>query len=490
MKRVLHNLIWTTSSKLADAAVRFLTVPIVLGHFGKAQFGLLALAFSINVFLSIADFGLNINAIRRLADYQARQDWPAVAKLVRSCSFYYSLIGFVNLAGVLVVGWMAPQWFNLDAVQAETFMWMMVSLGVASWLGWSFAIHRQIIQAAGQLGWDERNMLFCTVGAAALVGLTVWLDLTLVSYFIGSMLVGCIPIVLRLNKVRQLVPGLTIGFKADWQIFKPMVNTSLLIFMMSLSHLMANNFRPIILAAEGTLNDVADYRIIQGVVSFALMVSGGALNVIYPEVARLEAEGETGRLRELTYRGTSLLLWSHMLLLVPLALCSELILRLYVGPGFVHLALPLALWLLTCLAGHNAVFSSVLLSRGMIGMLTLTSVVNAAATLALAYVLVPAFGLNAVIGTYVLFVVLQTLVFYLLLVPKLGFGRWHDVLRIMVTPLLGSLVAAAVSVGIASALHAPLWIAGVISAIVIIGLGWSIGDVAKNLRFFARGRGG
>lgn len=478
MKRVLGNLFWTTASKLLDAAVRFLTVPIVLAHFGKLEFGLLALAFSINVFLAIADFGLNINAVRRLSDHLVAGEGALLNRLVRACSFYYTVIGAINLVAVLVLGWMGPTWLKLDAAQAGDFFWMMSALGVASFVSWSFAVHRQLIQAAGQLGWDERNNLICTLCVALLVWLTVVAGLDVVTYYVATLVIGLLPVALRVGKVRRLAPEVRIGLQRDWHTFKPMVNASAMIFIMSVAQVMAIHFRPLILAARGSLEDVADYRILQGVVSFALLVSGGLLNVIYPEVARLEAQGDTRRLRELAHRGTGLLLWGHLLLVAPLMLASGQILQLYVGDAFTYLALPLALWLLTCIAGHNAIFSSVLLSRGRLGWLTSTSVFNAVLTLALAWWLVPAYGLDAVVWTYVLYFVLQTIVFYGLLAPPLQLGTLAQIARIAVRPVLGVGLAVALSVAAVVQFGGPLWVAGLLSALTIVcawalvGGGW------------------
>jgi O-antigen/teichoic acid export membrane protein len=261
-----------------------------------------------------------------------------------------------------------------------------------------------------------------------------------------------------------------------------MVNASLLLFLMSLAQMAANNLRPLLLASQGTLESVADYRIIQGVVSFALMVSGGVLNVVYPEVARLEAQGDTGRLRDFSQRGTSLLLWAHVLLLVPLALSSELILRLYVGAEFTHLTLPLAVWLLTCMAGHNAIFSSVLLSRGRFGLLTASSIFNAALTLWLAYLLIPQHGLNAVVWTYVLFVVLQALVFYGFLIPPLRLGSLRQFALMLFKPVAGAAVATVLSLALAHTVGLPLWTAGLFAALAIVVLSLGFGEVLANLR--------
>ena len=489
MKRVLGNLAWATASKLFDAAVRFLTVPIVLAHFGKLDFGLLALAYSISVFLAIADFGLNVNAVRRLSEYVLTGDTAGAGRLVRACSFYYAWIGGVNFVAVVGVGAMGASWFNLAPEQASDFFWMMVALGFSTLLYWCFAVHRQLIQAAGQLGWDERNNLICAFGLAALVWLTVHGGLDVVTYFVASLAIGSIPIALRVWKARRLIPGLSIGFQRDWALFSPMVSSSALIFVMSLAQLMAVHFRPIILASQGTLEAVGDYRILQGVVSFALMVSGGLFNVIYPEVARLESQGDKKRLRDLAYRGTSLLMWCHLLLLLPLMLASELILGLYVGSAYTHLALPLALWLLTCISGHNAILSSVLLSRGRLGPLTVTSVVNALLSLGLAWILVPDYGLNAVVWTYLLYFVVQTVVFYIYLMPPLGLGSVLEIAGVAIRPMLWSGVAAAAPMFVAIRYGAPMWAAGVVAGLGIVVAWLSVGHGWRDVKFlFMSGR--
>ena len=51
-------------SKVFDAAIKFITIPLLVGFFGKLDYGLIALAFSLNAYLRLMELGMNVGAIR------------------------------------------------------------------------------------------------------------------------------------------------------------------------------------------------------------------------------------------------------------------------------------------------------------------------------------------------------------------------------------------------------------------------------------------
>jgi hypothetical protein len=105
-----------------------------------------------------------------------------------------------------------------------------------------------------------------------------------------------------------------------------------------------------------------------------------------------------------------------------MAFLSEFMLHMYLGPEFVRLACPLSIWLLTLIAYHNSIVSSLIITRGHIAVLATTAMVNTAFTLLLANYFSAEYGVNAVVYSYSLYIVLQLAVLYLVSAPAAGAG--------------------------------------------------------------------
>ena len=49
INKIADGVIWTIASKFLSAAYSFVAVPILIGLYGKADYGLIGLALSINI---------------------------------------------------------------------------------------------------------------------------------------------------------------------------------------------------------------------------------------------------------------------------------------------------------------------------------------------------------------------------------------------------------------------------------------------------------
>ncbi len=483
MPSVARSFIWVTLSRALDGAVRFFTVPIVLHYFGRADFGLLALAFSMHVFLSIADFGVSVNAVRRLSELFHQRRHADIAQLARAATFFYALIGAANLAIVVLLGVCGRQWFQLDERQAHAFFWMMLSLGVSSAVTWTFSIHRQILHASAQVGWDESINLIASVLTVVVVAATLHWRLRIEVYFALLMLPPLVPLALRVRRVMQTVPGLRPGLSADWTLFRPLVGASLWLFLLSLGELLANNYRPVILAQQAGLESVADFRVIQQVAGFATLLLSGFMSVLYPLIAQLDAAHDESRLNLALRQGSRLLLWAHLGILIPLAFAAETLLHLYVGRSFTHLTVALTVWLLTLLAYHNTAISSFIMARGELRLLTLSSLAAAALSLGAAYGLAARYGVMATVGTYSVYMAIQLAVLYGGALKRAGGGSglalaWDVFPR----PVMGAAVTAAAAWAVSTAAGRGWWLAAVVFVPLFAAWAWGLGGVKADLR--------
>ena len=59
INKIADGVIWTIASKFLSAAYAFVAVPILIGLYGKADYGLIGLALSINIYMTLLDLGFS-----------------------------------------------------------------------------------------------------------------------------------------------------------------------------------------------------------------------------------------------------------------------------------------------------------------------------------------------------------------------------------------------------------------------------------------------
>lgn len=60
----VSSFFWSTVSRVLSAIVGFFSVPLLLGLYGKAEYGILALATSCNGYMQLLDLGMNTGAVK------------------------------------------------------------------------------------------------------------------------------------------------------------------------------------------------------------------------------------------------------------------------------------------------------------------------------------------------------------------------------------------------------------------------------------------
>src|SRR5680860_90360 len=96
VKRVFSGSAWGIFAKILDAGAKFITIPLLVGYYGKVDYGLIALAFSLNGYLRLMDLGMNIGSVRFFSMWVAKEEWVKIKKVSRSSIVFYGTIGLIN----------------------------------------------------------------------------------------------------------------------------------------------------------------------------------------------------------------------------------------------------------------------------------------------------------------------------------------------------------------------------------------------------------
>ena len=100
-KYFLSSFFWSTFSKVLNALFGFVSVPLLLGYFGKAEYGLLSIATACNGYMHLMDLGMNTGAIKFFSQWEAEGNRGMIKRVSRTNVTFYFIISIFNILGLL-----------------------------------------------------------------------------------------------------------------------------------------------------------------------------------------------------------------------------------------------------------------------------------------------------------------------------------------------------------------------------------------------------
>lgn len=422
VSRIFSGSVWGIIAKVLDALAKFITIPLLVAYYGKADYGLIALAFSLNAYLRLLDLGFNVGAVRYFSMWTAAAEWNRIGAVSRSSVVFYGLIGLLNAVVFLVMSAYGSYLFNLTAEQVPLYRQIMYILAFSTVLNWVGSVVVQLLSAHDELGYVNRVTVLTSLLNFAAAWLAIWLHWSLIEYFIAYTLTTLVPIPFYVARLRVFpVPCLSL-LRPQWNggAFREVLGYSLAIFLMGLFQLSANNLRPLLLGKFANGIDVlTDYRVMQTIAMLIVAIGGVFMQVLLPSASKAYAEGNQQRIERMVFEATKYISVFLALVVFALILNADSLLALYMGPEYTDLSPWLSLWLLTVLLSmHNTPVASLVLSTGKTKFLVYSSAVACIVSLPVTILFAPGLQVGAAVVGYLVYMVLQIGFFYMYYIPR------------------------------------------------------------------------
>lgn len=422
-KAILSASIWGILANIISSLTKFLTVPLLIAHYGKADYGLIALSLSLNAYLRILEMGLNIGAIRFFSIWFTKKETDKIVNVSQSSITFYGIIGLIN---VIIFVWLSfyPELFSILPAQVHTYQWILYILAASSMINWYTYVFSQLLVASGEIGWSNKLNAISSILGLGVAYLAIVFEFPLEIYFLLYTITTLVVIpatVMRLKKTKLPLIQLMIP-KWHYTAFKEVLVYSSAIFAMSIFQFIANNIRPLLLAGFSNNGSEinTDYRIIQTICLFVLSFSGIFSKTLLPISTKHYASGERDKLEILTYKGTKYVSVFFSFVICLMMLNSSNILRLYVGEDYLFLTPWLNLWLLTILLYiHNSPIASIVLSTGKTSFLIYSSAIACAVSIPVTIFTVDRFGVGAAVIGYFVYILVQMSAYYFYYIPRI-----------------------------------------------------------------------
>ncbi len=435
-QKVASGVVWSVVVNVVNALYGFIATPLLIRYFGRSEYGIIALATSVNAYMHILDMGLSSTNVRFFSNWLAKGDRDKVVKLMQTCNAFYGSIGIFNAIVLIILSIFSDNIFNVTVEQNNILQQMLWILSITAVINWYTSCFGQLINATENVAWMQRRTLltkFLMIGA---VVATFVLKLTIVQYFFLTLLAGLSLIPLTIKKIRKETPYVKFNPKLDKVVFKEILPYSLNIFSFGIFQFTFLNLRTIILGMRGSIEAITDYGVINGLVSLVAMVGSVFIGALLPVSSRIIANKDKGTYYKIAYQGTHFITIILVFCSFGLMAINEDLMMVYVGPSFMHMIPWLNLWLVLQIYTHNSCISCLILGGSDIKLLTISCGASAASGILVAWFLVPYYQAGGTVLSLAAFYLVQLLFNYFYYWPvKLKINSWRIFIKTLV-PIL------------------------------------------------------
>jgi O-antigen/teichoic acid export membrane protein len=436
---------WGVISKLTDAALKFITVPLMLHYFGKDSYGILVLAISTNAYMDLLDLGINTGAINYFSQWIDEKRFPLIQSVSRTSMTFYLIIGLVNSFILVLLALFGHHLFHIAEDDFKVLQTMFYTLSIYCIINWGTSVFRQLLIADQQINFIQRIDVIRSIVNFTWIFITIWCKLSLVTYFFFYLLINSVVIIPYYSKAK--LQNLILSFipSNDWKSFRPILMYSLSIFAMGIFQYTATQSRPIVLGIYNTIGPsiLTEYRIIEVFPLLIISLGSIIITILLPITSRLVSQNQQDKIAEMAYKGTRITTTLIILLSFPIIISSREILVFYVGAGYKFLAPWLSLWVFTIVMYlHNSPVSSLVLSTGKTRPLVFSSAISCTISIIINAILCQSLGAGSAVVGYFVYILIQMSFYYLYFNTRVLKLRSLEVFKSFMLPTLIAIISA------------------------------------------------
>ncbi len=430
---------WSTLQKILNAILGFISIPLLLGYYGKADYGILSIATACNGYMHLLDLGMNTGAIKFFSQWKAEGKTDLIHRVARTNITFYIIISIINIIILLLLAIFGK---NLFAVNYEEFLQLRTCLFIIcifAIFSWTTTAFNQLLIANKQIAYTMQVQCVQTLLKLILIIVVLWANLSITIYFfwLTAILASLIiPYALKCqndNLIDRFRPALY------WNDFKAVLTFSLSIFALSVFQMTATQSRPIILSIFSThgAETVAEFRILEVIPTFVIMIGGVFSSIFLPKTSEMVAKGNQTEISQFAYKWTSYTTILANILCVPIILCASEIISAYVGMKYVPLSKWLIIWCLTVLIQiHTTPGNALVLAYGRTKLLVTSTSVICVVSIFVNIFLCNLYGVGSAIIGYFLYVLCVIGLYYLYYYKKLMSLSRIEMVKRFLTPTI------------------------------------------------------
>lgn len=417
-KKIASGVLWSLIVNLVNAVYGFISVPILINHFGKAEYGIIGLAMSINVYMQLMDMGFSSTNVRFFSSWLAKKDYIKTKKLFQTSLGFYGIVGFLNALILIIISLFSSAIFNLPPEQDNILKTLFYILAASAFVSWFSSCFDQLIKATENVAWIQRRNIITKLLQILILFITVYKNINICIYFFLSTFALFTIIPMYISKIKKETSFISFIPRIDKTTLKEILPYCLNIFSFSIFQFSFYNLRPVFLGMQGTMESVADYRVLNGIIGVVSMFGSVFLNALLPSTAKAISQNNKEAYYKVAYDGTKYISIILCFCAFGMMTVGTEVITMYVGTSYLYLIPWFNIWLVCTLGVHNQAISSLILAGSDIRALTYNTCLSSIIGLIIAWFLIPYYQIGGVIIAFVAYLLIQYIFYYFYYWPK------------------------------------------------------------------------
>jgi len=440
----LSSFFWSTVSKLLNAVLGFITVPLLLGYFGKAEYGVIAIATSWNGYMHLLDLGMNNGTVKFFSQWAAKGDRAKIYRVARTNITFYLFVALVNAVLLLALALWGEFLFSVsheEFLQLRTCFFILALFTVMSWSATSF---NQLLVSDKQLDFTMQIQSLLSVLRMLLIFITIKGGLSLIQYFFWLTLIVALAIIPYAWKCKRDKLIDSVKPAMYWSEFKTVLTFSLSLFALSLFQVTASQSRPILLSifSDNGADTVADFRVVEVIPAFIITLCGSFTSIFLPKTSEMIVRNDHEEIMSFVKKWTTITTIIVCVLCFPFILSYTTIITAYVGETLSYLGKWMALWcIFLILQLHSTPAFSLIVANGKTKAIVCATGIACLISMIINIALCKIVPVGSAVIGYCVYMTILVLVYYIYIYKRyLNLDRWV-VAKSFIKPLLLAAVA-------------------------------------------------
>ncbi|MCD7973948.1 MAG: oligosaccharide flippase family protein [Candidatus Azobacteroides sp.] len=190
LKYIANSFIWSSIAKILNAILKFVSIPLLLGYFGKDNYGLLTLAVATNAYMQLLDMGMNTGSVKFISQWISAKDFDRVNRVARTNLTVYIFLGIINSLILLLLAWSGESIFKITSEEFQTFRYLLYILAGTSIINWTIFVFNQLLVADERMAFTQQILSIRSILNLITVVLAIHLKWTLIEYFLCDTLIS------------------------------------------------------------------------------------------------------------------------------------------------------------------------------------------------------------------------------------------------------------------------------------------------------------
>lgn len=418
---------WSTISKVLNALLGFISVPLLLAYYGKIEYGLLSIATACNGYMHLLDLGINTGAVKFYSQWKTEGKIDKTYRVARTNITFYMLIASLNILLLIVLALFGEPLFSISHNEFLQLRSCLFILALFCILSWETTVFNQLLIADKQMSFTMQIQCLQAILKGFAVFLAFFVNLSVISYFFyltAFVALAIVPYAYKCKKDRLID-----NFKPAWywNDFKIVITFSLSIFALSIFQMTATQSRPLLLSVFSIhgASAVADFKIIEVIPQFIIMIGGTFSSIFLPKASEMVAKHEEQAMHIFAYKWTTYTTIIVSIMCFPFMLCSSEVISAYVGTQYSYLSKWLIIWCITVLIQmHTTPGNALVLAHGKTKLLVIVTAVACLFSMLLNIWLCKYYDVGSAIIAYFIYTLIIIGLYYVSFYKKLlGLSR-------------------------------------------------------------------